>query len=161
MSTEKYSIAPAAMPDTTNMRFGLVVTEWNGAIVDRLLAGAVATLREAGVSEGNITVVRVPGTFELVAGCAQLIKYGYVDAVIAIGCVIRGDTPHFDYICQGATQGIAHLNATGEKPVIFGVLTVNSQEQAEERAGGRLGNKGSEFALTAIKMVDYVWQLQK
>ena len=88
-------------------------------------------------------------------------KYGYVDAIISIGCVIRGDTPHFDYICEATSQGLAQLNATGSKPVIFGLITVNNHQQAEERAGGKLGNKGKEFAITAIKMVDYAWQLQK
>ena len=84
-----------------------------------------------------------------------------MNAVIAIGCVVRGDTPHFDYICEGVTRGLAELNANGSIPVIFGLITTNTQEQAEERAGGKLGNKGSEFAVTAIKMVDYAWQLQK
>lgn len=149
------------MPDTTNMRFGIVVSEWNNHITDRLLEGAVETLQANGVDASNITVSRVPGSYELIYGAAQMAKHGYVDAIIAIGCVIRGDTPHFDYICEGVTQGLAQLNATGSKPVIFGLITVNTPEQAEERAGGKLGNKGNEFAVTAIKMVDYAWQLQK
>ena len=150
-----------ALPDTTNMRFGIVVSEWNNDITDKLLDGAVKTLRKNGVSENNITVARVPGSFELIFGASQMIKYGYVDAIIAIGCVVRGDTPHFDYICEATSQGIGMLNATSSKPVIFGLITVNNMEQAEERAGGKLGNKGDEFAVTAIKMVDYAWQLQK
>lgn len=149
------------MPDTTNMRFGIVVTEWNNDITDKLLEGAVNTLHTHGVDNSNITICRVPGCFELIFGASQLAKHGYVDAIIAIGCVIKGDTPHFDYICQAATQGIAQLNTTGSIPVIFGVLTVNNHQQAEERAGGTLGNKGDEFAITAIKMIDYAWQLQK
>lgn len=149
------------MPDTTNMRFGIVASEWNNDITDRLVEGAVSTLLEHGVAEEDITVSRVPGSFELIYGCAQLAKFGYVDAIIAIGCVIRGDTPHFDYICAGTTEGLARLNATGDKPVINGLITTNTYEQAEERAGGRLGNKGKEFAITAIKMVDYAWQLHK
>ena len=97
----------------------------------------------------------VPGSFELVFGAAQMAKSGKVDAVIAIGCVIRGDTPHFDYICEGATQGLAELNTTGDVPVIYGLLTCNNLQQAQDRAGGILGNKGDECAVTAIKMVDY------
>lgn len=163
MSTNNFNLLNeiSAMPDTTNMRFGLVVSEWNNNITDVLLEGAVETLKANGVSESNITVSRVPGSFELIFGAAQMAKFGYVDAVIAIGCVIRGDTPHFDYICEATSQGLAQLNATGSKPVIFGLITVNTLEQAEERAGGKLGNKGNEFAVTAIKMVDYAWQLQK
>lgn len=163
MSTSNFNLLNeiSAMPDTTNMRFGLVVSEWNNNITDVLLEGAVETLKANGVSDSNITVSRVPGSFELIFGAAQMAKYGYVDAVIAIGCVIRGDTPHFDYICEATSQGLAQLNATGSKPVIFGLITVNTLEQAQERAGGKLGNKGNEFAVTAIKMVDYAWQLQK
>ena len=163
MSTQQYSFInqAEAVPDTTNMRFGIVVTEWNNDITDKLLEGAVNTLHAHGVDDRNITVCRVTGCYELIFGASQLAKHGYVDAIIAIGCVIKGDTPHFDYICQAATQGIAQLNTTGSIPVIFGVLTVNNHQQAEERAGGTLGNKGDEFAITAIKMIDYAWQLQK
>lgn len=149
------------IPDATDMRIGIVVTEWNNHITDKLLEGAIRQLTANGVSDTNITVKRVPGSYELVYASAQLAKFGHVNAIIAIGCVIRGDTPHFDYICEGVTQGLTQLNATGSVPVIFGLITVNNEEQAEERAGGKLGNKGEEFALTAIKMVDYAWQLQK
>ncbi len=163
MSTHNFNLLNeiSQLPDATDMRFGIVVCEWNNHITEKLLEGAVNTLLANGVQESNITVSRVPGSFELVYGSAQLAKHGYVDAIIAIGCVIRGDTPHFDYICQAATQGLAQLNTIGDKPVIFGLITVNTPEQAEERAGGKLGNKGDEFAVTAIKMVDYAWQLQK
>ena len=143
------------------MRFGIITTEWNNHITDKLLSGAIDELTAQGVDKSNITTKRVPGSFELVYAAQQLAKYGHVNGIIIIGCVIRGDTPHFDYICQGVTQGIAQLNATSNIPVIFGLLTVNNEEQAEERAGGKLGNKGREFALTAIKMVDYAWKLQK
>lgn len=149
------------IPDASEMRFGIIVTEWNNHITDKLLEGAIKELDKNGVAENNITVKRVPGSFELVYAASQLAKFGHVNGIIIIGCVIRGDTPHFDYICQGVTQGITELNAKGDIPVIFGLLTVNNHEQAEERAGGRLGNKGEEFALTAIKMVDYAWKLQK
>lgn len=149
------------IPDAGEMRFGIITTEWNNHITDKLLNGAIDELTAQGVDKSNITTKRVPGSFELVYAAQQLAKYGHVNGIIIIGCVIRGDTPHFDYICQGVTQGIAQLNATSNIPVIFGLLTVNNEEQAEERAGGKLGNKGREFALTAIKMVDYAWKLQK
>ena len=163
MSTQNFNLLNniKAIPDTTNMRFGIVVSEWNNNITDILLEGAIETLKANGVDESNITVSYVPGSFELIYGATQMIKHGYIDAVIAIGCVIRGDTPHFDYICEATSQGLGQLNATSDKPVIFGLLTVNSLEQVQERAGGRLGNKGNEFAITAIKMADYAWQLQK
>jgi 6,7-dimethyl-8-ribityllumazine synthase len=146
--------------DASQYRFGIVVTEWNNHITDVLLKGAVDTLIKYGVDESGITIERVPGSFELIYAGSQLAKRGYLDAVIVIGCVIKGDTPHFDYICQGTTQGIAHINATGDTPIIYGVLTVNNEEQALERAGGKIGNKGEEFALSAIKMADFSWKLQ-
>lgn len=142
------------LPDASNMRFGIVVTEWNNAITDRLLEGALEVLKQAGVSDTSISIRRVPGSFELVYGCAKMIQNGYIDAIIALGCVIKGDTPHFDYICAGTTQGLVQLNVDGKIPVINGVLTVLTQEQATERAEKM--NKGGEFALTAIKMVDYM-----
>lgn len=143
------------------MRFGIVVAEWNNHITDKLLEGTRSTLLEHGVSESAITVMQVPGSFELIYGCAELARSGFVDAIIAIGCVIRGDTPHFDYICQGVTQELARQNTEGKIPVVYGLLTVNTEEQAEERSGGKLGNKGCEYAITSIKMVDFAWQLQK
>ncbi len=149
------------IPDASEMRFGVVVTEWNNDITDKLLDGTLEELSAQGVPLKNVTVKRVPGSFELVYAAAQLAKFGHVNGIIILGCVIKGDTPHFDYICQGVTEGIARINAQGDIPVIFGLLTVLTHEQAEERAGGRLGNKGKEFALTAIKMVDYAWKLQK
>ena len=149
------------IPDASEMRFGVVVTEWNNDITDKLLDGTLEELSAQGVPLKNVTIKRVPGSFELVYAAAQLAKFGHVNGIIILGCVIKGDTPHFDYICQGVTEGIARINAQGDIPVIFGLLTVLTHEQAEERAGGRLGNKGKEFALTAIKMVDYAWKLQK
>ena len=107
-----------SVPDATNMRFGIVVSEWNDNITGALLDGAVKTLKRHGAKDENILIESVPGSFELTFGAAQMIKSGKVDAVIALGCVVRGDTPHFDYVCAGATQGIAHLNATTDTPVI-------------------------------------------
>ena len=165
MSTQNFVYGDhlAEIPDASEMRFGIVVCEWNNHITDRLLEGAVETLMKHGVNESNITIRRVPGSFELIYGCSQMARHGFVDAIIAIGCVIKGDTPHFDYICMGATQGLVLLNTNGNLPVINGVLTVNTPQQAEERCGIGEGsvNKGNEFALTAIKMIDYAWQFQK
>lgn len=142
-----------SVPDATGMKVGIVVSEWNEKITGALLEGAVKTLIKHGVSEDDIIVRTVPGSFELIYGSACFVNEGQVDAVIAIGCVIRGDTPHFDYICQGATQGLAELNRKGIMPVIYGLLTCNTLEQAQDRCGGMLGNKGDECAVTAIKMV--------
>ncbi len=144
-----------SVPDAKGFKFGIVVSEWNYKITGSLLQGAVDTLKQHGVVEEDITVLTVPGSFELIFGASQYVRRGKVDAVIAIGCVIRGDTPHFDYICQGTTQGLAELNMSSDVPVIYGLLTCNSMEQAENRCGGILGNKGDECAVTAIKMVDY------
>ncbi len=145
----------SSVPSAEDMRFGIVVSEWNNSITGALLQGAFDTLLRHGAREENIHVLTVPGSFELVYGSSQFVKSGKVDAVIAIGCVIRGDTPHFDYICQGTTSGLADLNVQGDIPVIYGLLTCNNHDQAEARCGGILGNKGDECAVTAIKMVDY------
>lgn len=142
-----------SVPDATGMRVGIVVSEWNEKITGALLDGACKTLMKHGVREESINIKTVPGSFELVFGAARFVSSGLVDVVIAIGCVIRGDTPHFDYICQGVTQGLADLNKEGKIPVIYGLLTCNTLEQAQERCGGMLGNKGDECAVTAIKMV--------
>ena len=150
-----------SVPDASMMRFGIVVSEWNSNITGALLEGAVTTLKKHGAKEENILVQTVPGSFELTFGASQMIKSGKVDAVIAIGCVVRGDTPHFDYVCAGTTQGIAHLNATTDIPVIYGLITTNTMEQAEDRAGGKLGNKGDEGAITAIKMVHFKQMLNE
>ena len=119
------------------------------------------TLKKHGAKDENILVKTVPGSFELTFGANQMMENCDLDAIIAIGCVIKGDTPHFDYVCMGATQGITELNATGDIPVIYGLITTNTMEQAEDRAGGKLGNKGDECAITAIKMIDFVWSLNK
>ena len=150
-----------SVPDASDMKFGIVVSEWNYNITGALLRGALDTLKKHGAREENILVRTVPGSFELTFGAAQMIKQTDVDAVIALGCVVRGDTPHFDYVCMGATQGIAQLNATGNVPVIYGLITTNNMQQAEDRAGGRLGNKGDECAVTAIKMIDFACTLKK
>ena len=134
-------------------KVGIVYAEWNDEITYALRDGAVKTLVENGVDENDITLASVPGSFELIFGASQMVKSGSYDAVIAIGCVIRGDTPHFDYICEGVTAGLAKLNVEFNVPVIFGLITTNNLLQAQERAGGRLGNKGDECAVTALQMM--------
>lgn len=141
-----------SVPSGKGLRIGIAVAEWNRNITGALMKGAIATLLKHDVTEEDIIVQHVPGTFELTYASAYLAEQHEVDAVIAIGCVIRGDTPHFDYICQGVTQGITQLNVDGFVPVIFGVLTTETMLQAEERAGGKHGNKGTEAAVTALKM---------
>jgi 6,7-dimethyl-8-ribityllumazine synthase len=141
------------MPDARAYRIGIVVAEWNYDITGKLLQGAVKTLLDNKVREENIVTHYVPGTFELTLGAQLIAENEYVDAIIAIGCVIQGETPHFTFICNGVAQGITELNIKYNVPVIFGVLTTNSLKQAQERAGGKYGNKGDEAAVTAIKMI--------
>ena len=145
----------AKVPDASNMTFGVVVAEWNPEITGALLDGCVSTLEKHGALPENIIVKTVPGSFELVYGANQMTHNDRYDAIIVLGSVIRGETPHFDYICQGVTYGIARLNAKSEIPVIFGLLTTNDMQQAKDRAGGRLGNKGDECAIDAIKMAKF------
>lgn len=144
-----------SVPDAKEMKFGIAVSEWNFKITGALLKGAVETLKKHGAKEENIFVKTVPGSFELTFAANQMTEYYDVDAVIVLGCVIKGETPHFDYVCMGVTQGITDLNASGDIPVIYGLLTTNTMEQAEARSGGKLGNKGDECAITAIKMIDF------
>lgn len=141
-------------PDNPEFSCAIVAAKWNPQVTDALVEGARSTLLQAGVDAGNICVVRVPGTVELTFGARSAIHGLHPSAVIVIGCVIRGDTPHFDYVCQSVTQGVAHLNATGDVPVIFGVLTTENEQQALDRAGGCLGNKGAEAAAAAIEMAN-------
>lgn len=142
-----------SVPSATNMKFGIVVAEWNREITFALANGAVETLKKHGAKEDNIILKYVPGSFELPLGAQFLAEYGNVDAVIILGCVIQGETRHFDYICEGVTQGTMNLNLKYNKPFIFGLLTTNNQQQAIDRSGGKHGNKGDEAAITAIKMV--------
>ena len=135
------------------MKWAVVYSEWNSEITYALRDGAIGTLMTNGVKEEDIETFSVPGSFELIYGASRLVKSEKYDAIIAIGCVIRGDTPHFDYICEGVTAGLSSLNVTGNTPVIFGLITTNNLEQAQERSGGRLGNKGDECAVTALHMM--------
>ncbi|MDY6205835.1 MAG: 6,7-dimethyl-8-ribityllumazine synthase [Prevotella sp.] len=144
-----------SVPDASNMCFGIVVSEWNKEITGALLEGAVKTLQKHGALPENIHVKVVPGSFELIYGAHRMTLNDGYDAIIVLGSVIRGETPHFDYICQGVTYGIARLNATSEVPVIYGLLTTDDLQQAKDRSGGRLGNKGDECAIDAIKMAKF------
>lgn len=141
--------------DPANFRCAIFTAEWNPQVTHALRDGALDVLGSAGVPESNIFLSDVPGTVELVnaAGMALHDMSG-LSAIIVIGCVIRGDTPHFDYVCQIVARGTAELNALGKTPVIFGVLTVENEQQALDRAGGALGNKGAEAAVAAIKMAN-------
>ncbi|MCL2561041.1 MAG: 6,7-dimethyl-8-ribityllumazine synthase [Rikenellaceae bacterium] len=152
MATKNLSLFDTPLPSAENMRFGIVVSEWNGQVTGALLAGALKTLREAGCPDYNITVKMVPGAFELSLGAQYFAEYTEVDAVIALGCVIRGGTPHFDYVCQAATHGLNQVQISWNMPVAFGVLTCDDEQQALDRSGGQLGNKGDEAAATAIRM---------
>ena len=149
------------VPDANGMKIGIVVAEWNSEITSALKEGAVQTLRKHGVKEDDIIVRYVPGSFELTSGAQMMADYASADAIICIGCVIRGETPHFDYICQGVTMGLTQVSIHTKIPVIFGVLTTNDFRQAHDRAGGKHGNKGVEAAVTAIKMVTLKHRFQQ
>lgn len=151
---------PETVPSAEKMKFGIVVSEWNEEITGSLLEGALNTLKKHGALEENILVKTVPGSFELTFGASQLMGYTDVDAVIALGCVIQGETPHFDYVCSGVTHGLTQMNIESDIPIIFGLLTTLDMQQAKDRSGGKLGNKGDECAITAIKMIDYSWSLK-
>ncbi len=142
------------IPTGKKMRIGIVTAEWNINITGALRDGAVKTLLKNGVSKNNILVKYVPGSFELILGAQFLCEDKSIDAVICLGCVIQGETRHFDFICDAVAHGIINVSLKYNKPVIFGVLTTNNLEQAKERAGGKHGNKGDEAAVTALKMVE-------
>ncbi len=143
---------PKKIPSAEDMRFGIVVSEWNYEITSALADGAIKTLLKHGVNEEDIVLRHVPGSFELTLGGQFFAEYGDFDAIICLGCVIKGETSHFDYICQSVTHGITQLNVEYNLPFVFGVLTTDNLQQAKDRAGGKHGNKGVEAAITAIKM---------
>lgn len=155
MSPKKKNLSrhhPLKVPSAKRMRFGIVVSEWNGEVTKALEEGAFQTLIRYGARPKNILRTYVPGSFELVLGAQRLCFEKKIDAVICIGCVIQGETRHFDFICSAVANGIMQLNIKYTLPVIFGVLTTDTVQQAKERAGGRRGNKGVEAAVTAIRM---------
>ncbi|MDH6534012.1 6,7-dimethyl-8-ribityllumazine synthase [Parabacteroides sp. 52] len=149
-----------SIPDASEMNIGIVVAEWNKAITEKLLEGACNTLEKHGVKQNNIVIGRVPGSVELTFGAKCLAENKELNAVILLGCVVRGDTPHFDYVCDSVTLGVTELNLMYDIPFIFGLLTTENMQQAEDRAGGKYGNKGDESAITAIKMIDFSCKLQ-
>lgn len=145
---------PATVPDASNMRFAIVVAEWNDQITGNLMKGAYQTLLDNGTKEENIAVHHVPGAFELPLGAQMVLEANAdTDAVICVGSVVQGETKHFDFVCEGAAMGIKDVSLKYNKPVIFGVLTDNVMQQAIDRSGGKHGNKGDEAAIAAIKMV--------
>lgn len=153
LNTNGEALEVKVLDDARDVKVGVITAEWNKEITHALRDGAKDVLLRGGISPENIVLETVPGTVELVYAAARMLKE--MDAVIVIGVVIRGDTPHFDYVCQQAAQGVASLNTRGETPVIFGVLTVDNLQQALDRAGGALGNKGAEAAVAALDMIRY------
>jgi 6,7-dimethyl-8-ribityllumazine synthase len=148
------------IPNAGAYRFGIVVAEWNAKITGALYEGAYQSLVENGALEENIITHAVPGSFELTTGADLLLQHKNLDAVICLGCVIQGETRHFDFICAAVANGVTNVAVKHVKPVIFGVLTTDNEQQAIDRAGGKHGNKGVEAAVTAIKMADLANQLQ-
>jgi 6,7-dimethyl-8-ribityllumazine synthase len=140
------------IPSAAPFSFGIVVAEWNASITNALYQGAYESLLEHGALAENIFTHPVPGTFELTSGADLLLKNTKLDAIICLGCVIQGETRHFDFICNAVANGLTNVAVKYSKPVIFGVLTTDTQQQAVDRAGGKHGNKGVEGAVTAIKM---------
>ena len=142
----------ATIPNAKSFRFGIVVSEWNPEITRNLQKGAIETLIDCGAIKENIISWDVPGSFELVFGCKKMIQSQQLDAIIAIGNVIQGETKHFDFVCEGVTQGIVDLNIKHDIPVVFCVLTDDTKQQSIDRSGGKMGNKGIECAVAAVKM---------
>ena len=154
LNTNGDSLQIPALDKKVKGKFYIITADWNPEITHCLRDGAVEVLKKAGVEPHNVCTLAVPGTVELVNAAAMTVNGGDAAAVIVIGCVIRGDTPHFDYVCEIASHGVTQLNSLGKAPVIFGVLTVENLQQAQQRAGGNLGNKGAEAAAAAISMAN-------
>lgn len=147
------SIEGSEVPNAAPFRFAIVYSEWNSPITGALKQGAIDTLKQFGAQAENISLHAVPGSFELTLGAQYAAEFTDADAIICLGCVIQGETRHFDFICEAVAKGITDLNIKYNLPVIFGVLTPDTMQQASDRAGGKHGNKGSEAAITAIKML--------
>ena len=148
------SVATKSKLDLSNKTFAIVVAEWNEEITEALFLGALDAFLKLGVKKNNIIRKNVPGSFELPLGAQRMAEQKKISAVVCLGCVIQGETPHFDYICQAVAQGIMRVNLKYNKPVAFGVLTTLDKKQALERAGGKYGNKGEEAALAVVKMLE-------
>ena len=141
------------LPDISERRFAILVSEWNAEVTEALFSGAYQTLIQNGAASEHIIRANVPGSYELSMGALWFAQRDDIDAVIALGCVIQGETKHNDYINHAVAQGLTNVSLKTGKPVIFGVLTPNDQQQALDRAGGKYGNKGDEAAITAVKML--------
>lgn len=162
MSTATAGAAPhGALPKVENMQVAIIAAEWNGHITEALTRGALDLFKSQGFKDDQVDVWHVPGAVELTFAASQAIEASVYDVIIVFGCVIRGGTPHFDYVCQSVTQGITMLNSDCDIPVIFGVLTVDNEQDALDRAGGKLGNKGTEAAEAAIKMFDFACRIKE
>lgn len=158
MATSLKSLSDHSSKNISNVSdrsFGIIVSEWNEEVTESLFSGAYQTLLDHGVKKENITRKNVPGSFELSLAAQWMAQDESIDAVICLGCVIQGETKHFDFICDAVAHGITNVSLKYNKPVIFGVLTPNTQQQALDRAGGKHGNKGDEAAITAIKMLSF------
>jgi len=142
----KYSVS--------NKRIGIAVAQWHNDITDELLKGALEVLKEGGIKASDITVMQAPGSFELPIVAQWLVKDSKADAVLCLGCIIKGETPHFDYISQAVANGIMNVGLQHNIPVIFGVLTTNTLQQAKERCGGKHGHKGAEAAVAALELLE-------
>jgi len=151
-NTNLSKVNKAGLPSGKKMKIGIVVAEWNSKITYLLRDGAIKALKETGVKESDIIIEYVPGAVELTFAARLMAEYSEVNAILVFGCVIQGETPHFDYVCQSVTYGITELNLSYDVPVIFGLLTVRNLQQAIDRAGGKYGNKGEECAMAAVKM---------
>ena len=147
------SYSQANLKDVSEKKFGIVMSEWNSSVTESLLEGVLQTLLSHGAQKENIVTVQVPGSFELSLGAQRMAKKETIDAVICLGCVIQGETRHFEFICHALTNGLTEVSLKYNKPVVFGVLTTDTYQQALDRAGGKHGNKGDEAAITAIKML--------
>jgi 6,7-dimethyl-8-ribityllumazine synthase len=158
MASSKKNLSTYSSKNVKNIsakKFALIVSEWNSEVTESLYAGAINILMKHGVKGKNIIRKDVPGSFELTLGAQMMAQKKDVHAVICLGCVIQGETKHFDFICQAVANGITNVGLKYNKPVIFGVLTTDNQQQALDRAGGKHGNKGDEAAIAAIKMLSF------
>ncbi len=153
--------SPETIPDASLLKFGIVVSEWNHGVTGSMLEAARTILLRHGAKSENILVTYVPGSFELTLGAQLMAENREMDAIICLGCIIQGETRHFDFICQSVTQGLTQLNIKYNLPFVFGVLTTQNLQQALDRAGGKHGNKGDEAALTAIKMAYLKREIEK
>lgn len=156
MSTQNHNLSskPQKLPDCSRFKVGIVVSDWNSEVTGRLLQGALDALKEASVPDHQILIKKVPGSFELPFGAQQLAQEKSVHGVITLGCVIQGETRHFDFICQSCADGVMNVGLKYNKPVVFGVLTTNDMQQALDRAGGKHGNKGYEAGMTLALLLE-------